>query len=503
MYPDKEIFLVIFMICVLTGILLPAGSASESISLSDLNYSMEDYPPWNYIDNGTPSGLAVDLLTAITREAGDPVPESSIRVVPLKEGLDIVKNTPNSVIFSIARTPSRVDEYSWVGPMGTYDIVLFSRSQKNITIISDNDLQNYTFGAVSADASIEELKIRGVDAAQIITDPDPDVLFSMLDEGTVDLVITGDIAGESVISRMNKPEGSYQIVYRLDSIPLYYAVNRMTPESTVSLFQELLDRIVKTPSGGEMSEYTRNGRSWDPTSLLSSVRFYTEEYYPMNFMQNGTPAGISVDILHAIYDRMEIPLSDRQVTLGSWEEGYETVLRKSGTALFSMARSPEREKFFLWAGPVYEDSVVIFSTMNNSGITGSEDWKGLRIGAITDDIAALDLERMGYQDIFYASDAKTLISALQDGIIDGWAYAKVPGLNLITRYASDPQDIRPVVFLENHEYYYGFNLNTPLMVVREFQSSIDTLKAEKDSEGVSVYDRIVQRYQNPSPSFRD
>jgi len=141
--------------------------------------------------------------------------------------------------------------------------------------------------------------------------------------------------------------------------------------------------------------------------------------------------------------------------------------------------------------------------MNNSGITGSEDWKGLRIGAITNDIAALDLERMGYQDIFYASDAKTLISALQDGIIDGWAYAKVPGLNLITRYASDPQDIRPVVFLENHEYYYGFNLNTPLMVVREFQSSIDTLKAEKDSEGMSVYDRIVQRYQNPSPSFRD
>lgn len=180
MYPEKDTLLVILIICALAGTLLPAGSASESVPFHDLQYYMEEYPPYNFINNDTPSGLAVDLLAAITREAGDPVSTDSIRVVPLKEGLDIVKNTPDTVIFSIARIPSREDDYSWAGPVGTYDIVLFSRSGDNIGITSDDDLSKYTFGAVTADASVEELKVRGVDEAQIITDPDPGALFALL-----------------------------------------------------------------------------------------------------------------------------------------------------------------------------------------------------------------------------------------------------------------------------------------------------------------------------------
>ena len=500
---EKDVLLVIIVLCAISGILLPSGAASESLAFHDMQYYMEEYPPFNFVLNGTPTGLAVDLLGAITREAGDPVSADQIRLVTLEEGLDIVKNTPGSVIFSIARIPPREDDYLWAGPLGTYDIVLFSRNDGNITISSDTDLRKYTVGAVASDASIEELMRRGVDKDQIKTDPDPEVLFTLLEEGAVDLVITGDIAGESVIRRINKPEGSYRIVYRLDSIPLYYAFSPKTPESTVSLFQDSLDRILEPQPNGSLSEYNRIKRAWQPYAMLSSVRFYTEEYYPMNFLQNETPAGISVDILNAVFDRLNIPHSDSQVSLGPWEEGYETTLRENGTALFSMARSPEREKLFLWAGPVYEESVVIFSTADNSDLSRDEDWSGLRIGAIRDDIAALDLERMGFQNIVYASDAKTLIAALEGGTIDGWAYAKGPGFNLISRYASDPENISPVLPLEDHEYYYGFNLNTPLQVVQEFQNTLDQLKKEKDSEGMSVYDRIIQRYQNSSPLSLD
>jgi polar amino acid transport system substrate-binding protein len=66
-----------FLIAVLTGALaLAAGCLSEPEDTSGdltgpttpaaLTYYTEDLPPYNYLENGTLQGIAVDLLEAIT-----------------------------------------------------------------------------------------------------------------------------------------------------------------------------------------------------------------------------------------------------------------------------------------------------------------------------------------------------------------------------------------------------------------------------------------------------
>jgi polar amino acid transport system substrate-binding protein len=217
-------------------------------------------------------------------------------------------------------------------------------------------------------------------------------------------------------------------------------------------------------------------------------------------MNNNSPGDISVDIPGEVYRYLDTNLSDTRVILGSCEEGYRKTLQ-TGAVIFSTGRSPERENLFLWAGPVFTRSNKIYSgSPDLPVIPVPEDLAGLHFGAITDDIVALDLIRLGYTDILYATDAKTLITALEDGRIDGWAYDGYPARDLISRYARDPAAIRPLYTLKSHGYYYAFNRDTPLPLVQAFQHSLDQIKSEKDENGLSIHDRIVNRYPDaPSP----
>lgn len=229
-----------FLVC--TGACIPATTAQHD-SLKNMTYLTEEFPPFNYEENGAPAGLAVDLLAAITKEAGDGITTGDIRIVPLNEGLSTVRNTTGSVIFSIARTPAREDKYRWIGPFATYNIVLFSLRDNNLTNLSAGELRDYTIGAVTSDVSVEKLAELGVRPEHIVTNPDPAELFRMLDEGTIDLVASGDIAGEYFMKKTDRSPESYRIVFRIDSTPLYYAFNKETPGELIGRFLQAYERV--------------------------------------------------------------------------------------------------------------------------------------------------------------------------------------------------------------------------------------------------------------------
>ena len=234
------------------------------------------------------------------------------------------------------------------------------------------------------------------------------------------------------------------------------------------------------------------------SDTFASLQFYTEDYEPFNFIKNDTLTGVSVDVLKEIYIKAGTNLSPGQISLGTWEEGYQKAMHQRGTIIFSTARSPEREDLFLWVGPIMSDSHVIFGIVPGSGeISSFEKLAGLRIGGITDDIAATDLMGMGYQDLYLASDVLTLVEALENGTIDGWAYAEKPGRSFINRYAENGSAIQPVYTIHKHDYYYAFNNKTPESVIDTFQTALDEIKKQTDENGDTRYDTIMQQYAQP------
>lgn len=210
-------------------------------------------------------------------------------------------------------------------------------------------------------------------------------------------------------------------------------------------------------------------------------------------MDNETVTGISVDLLHEILSRLNAGISPGQLSIGTWDTQYRIVLNQTGSVLFSTARSEEREELFLWAGPVFQSTNVIFARSPPEETIQPDDILAMRIGAMTDDIGGIDLAQAGVTDIVYASCGSELIQALENGEIGGWAYAELPSREMINRYATDPDSIQPVYILKTRDYYYAFNRNTPENLVWAVQHVLDQIK-EQGPDGISTYDTIVSRY---------
>ncbi len=486
-------FLAIILIFCISMTFSLGDSVEKTVNMTDLTVLSEEFYPYNYMENTTPAGLAVDLLGAITREAGDEILPAAIRIVPLHEGLQKTQDYPSILLFSIARTPSREEFYEWVGPFATYNIVLFARTSSKIRIQSEEDLNAYQIGATTADVSVEKLKTIGVSPDHIITDPDPLVLLDMLDEGKIELMTSGDIAGEYFIRKSGRFPRDYTIVYLIEATPLYYVFNKRTSPELITAFREALERLYHPPADGGMSRYEKIMSTWDPAVGFAALTFHTEDYYPYNYQDNGTIQGLSVDILYEILSLLQVPVFPDTLHIGAWDNQYQETLNKTGSVLFSTARTEEREELFLWAGPVFTCSNVIFSRVTQEGEIQPDDILRMRIGAVTNDIGGIDLKEAGVQDIVYKTSGSELIKALERGEIDGWAYAEYPGYEMIARYASDPESIKPVLTLNSNDYYYAFNRETPENLVRVFQQALDSIK-KPGPDGISTYDTIISRY---------
>lgn len=475
-------------------------AAQEFESFSDLTFVTEDYPPFNYVDNGALTGLMVDIVTAITRKAGDGISRDSISVLPWSTAYQKALNEPGVVIFSIGKTPEREELFSWVGPVVSSDIALFSSRSRNISITDMSELASYTVGTVTDDLAYEYVVNAGVPKDAIITGDDPYSLIQYLDDGTIDLFAYDKIAADYHIRNATGKSGFYAISGSVGSFPIYVGFSRGTPDNLIQKFSDAFMELKNPPIEGGMSECDQILSTWLLDEALLKMEYLTEGYYPYTFLEEGVPKGISVDVLQQMFSRLNIDVPDDHFVFGTWEDVYQQTLHQNGSAIIVMARSPERENLFRWAGPIDKTSNQIFCLRETADtlkeITPSE----MKIGAVIDDIAASDLVNANVTDIVYFQDAREIINALKSGLIDGWAYAAMPARQLIQEYAADPASIVPVHTLKTYDYYFAFSPDTPAPLVAAFQDMFDIIRTEKDNSGVSMYERILYRYIEPSYS---
>jgi polar amino acid transport system substrate-binding protein len=229
------------LLCIL---IVSAGCVAEQAPAErELTYYTEQYPPFNYLDNGTVRGIAVDLLIETTGHMGSAVSPDDIHLVPWTEGYLKALTGPDVVLFATVRLPEREMKFKWAGPIVTEKKVLFARADRGITIDKPEDLARYRIGIVTDDAAVGELENIGVDAVTLTGDPDPSVVADMLLEGKIDLFAYGKEAGDYYIRQKTGNSTATTVVYELGAADLYYAFSPDTPDTTVAAFQAALDEV--------------------------------------------------------------------------------------------------------------------------------------------------------------------------------------------------------------------------------------------------------------------
>ncbi|HUU75332.1 MAG TPA: transporter substrate-binding domain-containing protein [Methanoregulaceae archaeon] len=229
----------------------------------------EDYPPFNYVENGTIQGIAVDLLRGVAKEMGDVNSPDNIMVVPWSKAWATTLERNNTVLFATVRLPEREELFKWAGPLGSERKVIFARQGTSPEITGPDDLAGYLIGVVRDDAAYGELLALGVGKEQLIEMGNVPALISLIQDGEIDFWCYGDLAGRYFAEKETGDPDYFEIVYTLDTHDLYFAFNRNTPDSVVQAFQEALDTLRYQPDEAGVIEYQRIAYQYIGVSCLS------------------------------------------------------------------------------------------------------------------------------------------------------------------------------------------------------------------------------------------
>ena len=498
MMPSRRIT-VFLLFLVWAALVLVAGCTTENLpvapggAMGTLTLYTEDNYPYNYLKNGTLEGISPDLLETITERMGDRVSRERIRLVPWAEGYQAALTGNNTMIFAIARIPSRETSFKWAGPIYPYTTVVFARPDSGIIISSPDDLKAYRIGAVTDDAAVQQLVDAGVNRSSIVQVPEEYMLIDQIRNGTIDLWADSEISGRALARKMTGNAYSFRVVHRFPEIPIYFGFSRDVPDTTVQSFQHALDALKEEKNERGVSSYdTITGRHI-PSVGLAPISYLTEEWAPFNYAENGVPSGISVEILEAIFRTMGVNRTRADVHIVPLSEGFRQA-QGNNTVLFSIVKSPEREPLYQWAGPFTKARFVVYAPVSRKiTISSPADLNRYRIGTVKGTIENTLLANEGVNSSQVTSGMvpEDLIRMLEEGQIDLWATGDVTGRYEMKVAGVNPDAYEIVHTLSENDFYFIFSRDVPEDLVSAFSDAIEIVKNQEDAQGISEYERII------------
>ncbi len=229
-----------------------------SASVEDLTYITEQFPPFNFQQEGKLQGISVDLLEKMLGHMNTTLDRSEIKLLPWDQGYRMAVQENNTVIFSTGRIPEREPLFKWVGPISPIKTVLFALKERHIKIDSPEGLRAIKIGVVNDSAEVHLVTNAGANSSNLVERSNADELIDMLRAGTIDAWAYPDLIGIRLIDEAGLKAEEYEIIYELGiETPLYYAFNKNTSDTTVQAFQQALNLTKKGKEADGISDFEK------------------------------------------------------------------------------------------------------------------------------------------------------------------------------------------------------------------------------------------------------
>lgn len=209
----------------------------------DLRIITENYPPYNYTENGEESGkltgMATDIVREMQKRIGDATP---IEVMPWARGYQMALEKPGVMLFSTTRTPAREYLFKWVGPIILGDQVFFARKDSGLHVSSLDDARKVqAIGVYRDDVGEQYLKQQGF--TNLTSVSNPLLLARMLANGRIDLWISGKEVGAYTARQAGVDPGLFKVVFVIETRELFCAFSLGTPDSVINSWRQALETM--------------------------------------------------------------------------------------------------------------------------------------------------------------------------------------------------------------------------------------------------------------------
>lgn len=222
-------------------ILIISLMKSHGEKSNPFTYYTEIYPPWNYVDNDSVTGLSPELMRLIWKKLT--LKEKPINVLPWARAYHDVRENKNTVLMTPVKTAERAPLFKWVGPISSAEYILIGLSSDSIKISTIDDAKRYTIGSIREDAAEQLIIKQGIPKMNVSSLNTLYQAVNMLKLKRVDLIAYEKRSFIIYCKKEGIRLSEFQNLYLISKEHDHYAFNITTPDSVIHQFQKALDSL--------------------------------------------------------------------------------------------------------------------------------------------------------------------------------------------------------------------------------------------------------------------
>jgi len=459
------------------SLLLNGGCKKDNLKDYTIDVSCIEFTPNCFIKDGRIIGYDVDIATQAIQDAGAQVD------VKMSDSWDEVVNAtlkgPRRALLTVGYSTTRKDLFKWAGPTSQGIYYIFAKKKWGIGVLNSIEASKslQSIGVVRnwlETTTLEELGFKNL------------VYYNTYDEALNafknDQVKT--IASDIFHLIKTLPTGYYEqeveAVTRYYTVFYYIAFSKDVDDSFVAKCQAAINKMIE--SKNTLTIMQKYFATIVPQYIPGTIQIFTEVAPPYNYY-SGTGAslkveGSSTEIVNEIQRRNGFV---NKINITTWTDCYATALYLPNTAIYSTARTPEREWLFKWVGPI-SSLRTCFYTLTSSGLkieTVAQAKALTSIGTVKDWYTHDYLKNNNFQNAVVT--ALTPVEAFNQ-LINGEVQALLIADSRV-KWMADNAGIASSAITEhieviNYKGCIAFSFNTPAAIIQQWQNNLDAMRAD-------------------------
>ena len=254
MFSKKNKHRIVLFSAFVCSLLLSTSSFAQQLTI----YT-EEFPPYNFTEDGKIVGVSTEVVETVMKETGL---DYEIAIYPWARTYKYTKQRPNSLIFSISRRESREAEFKWIGIITPSRHSVFALSSRtDVQIENIDDLKNYKIGTTIDDARETYLLNNGFEVGKLQRVGGDDANnrnYQKLKLGRIDVWPMPEAVAHYILKQAgDDPDKSIRKVFVFEEMSkggYYIASGLDTSDEVVNKIRDALENFKKTPEYNDILE---------------------------------------------------------------------------------------------------------------------------------------------------------------------------------------------------------------------------------------------------------
>jgi len=224
-----------------------------------------------------------------------------------------------------------------------------------------------------------------------------------------------------------------------------------------------------------------------------SLKILTEEFPPFNYTENGKITGFSTEVVRAVLKEVKMEGKFQSMP---WARAYETAQSADSVLIYSMGRTPQREKLFKWVGVVAPTQHYLYSLPQRKLVFEQlEQAQAFQIGTVNEDVGEQFLISQGFikgKNLQSSIKYELNYEKLKLGRVDLWIIPDLVATYLARKAGDDPTKTLARSYavreLDGGGLYMAFGIHTPDTLVQRLSKGLAAIKTN------GTYDALKKKW---------